>query len=52
MCNVHPSKLEIRFRDEMLVRESAAQLLFEKVFSKEHMTDIMPSAVAGEPTQN
>lgn len=39
--NVHPSKLEIRFRDEALVRESATAL-FEKFFQKEHMTDIVP----------
>ena len=39
--NVHPSKLEIRFRDEALVRESATAL-FEKFFQKEHMVDIVP----------
>ena len=40
--NVHPSKLEIRFRDEALVRESATAL-FEKFFQKEHMVDIVPT---------
>ncbi len=40
--NVHPSKLEIRFRDEALVRESA-KALFEKFFQQEHMTDIVHS---------
>jgi len=39
--NVHPSKLEIRFRDEALVRESTTTL-FEKFFQKERMTDIAP----------
>ena len=39
--NVHPNKLEIRFRDEALVRESATAL-FENFFQKEHMVDIVP----------
>ena len=39
--NVHPSKLEIRFRDEIGVRESATAL-FEKFFEKDRMTDALP----------
>jgi DNA mismatch repair protein MutL len=39
--NVHPSKLEIRFRDEALIRESAASL-FEKFFESDRMTDAAP----------
>ncbi len=40
--NVHPSKLEIRFRDEVGVRESATGL-FEKFFEKDRMTDVLPA---------
>lgn len=39
--NVHPSKLEIRFRDEALIRESATSL-FEKFFESDRMTDAAP----------
>ncbi len=40
--NVHPNKLEIRFRDEASVRETAGSL-FEKFFENDRMTDILPS---------
>ncbi len=39
--NVHPSKLEIRFRDETTVRESVGSL-FEKFFEADRMTDAVP----------
>ena len=38
--NVHPNKLEIRFRDEASVRESSGAL-FEKFFENDRMTDVI-----------
>lgn len=43
--NVHPSKLEIRFRDETSVRESVGSL-FEKFFEGDRMTDAAPPPLA------